>query len=261
MDASSLLELELWRDVIDIVLVAVVFYNLLLLIRGTRAVQVLLGLVFFAGIYWASRMAKLATLETILSGLLIVLPFAIIVLFQHEIRRGLATFGRNPLLSFGSHQLTETTIHEVVLAASALATQKTGALIVLQRLEGLRNYVENGIRLDSRVSYHLLTNIFTPGAPLHDGAVIIYDNRLAAASCFLPVKLDSEVSTEFGTRHRAALGISSETDALAVVVSEETGTISLGVAGDLIQNLDSKTLRNHLYRYLITDLGTTEGSA
>ncbi|MCH7665321.1 MAG: TIGR00159 family protein [Acidobacteria bacterium] len=261
MDFSSLLQLVTARDLIDIALVAVVFYNLLLLIRGTRAVQVLLGLVFFAGLYWASGLARLATLEKILSGLLIVLPFAIIVLFQHEIRRGLATFGRNPLLTnFGAHQLTETTIHEVVLAASALATRKTGALIVLQRLEGLRNYVENGIRIDSRVSYDLLINIFTPGAPLHDGAVIIYDNRIAAASCFLPVKLDAEISTEFGTRHRAALGISSESDALAMVVSEETGSISLAVAGVLIRDLDSKTLRNHLYRYLITELGTTEGT-
>lgn len=261
MDATSLLEMVTWRDLIDIALVAVIFYNLLLLIRGTRAVQVLLGLVFFAGIYWASRVAKLATLETILSGLLIVLPFAVIVLFQHEIRRGLASFGRNPLLTtFSSHQHTETTIHEVVLAASALATRKTGALIVLQRLEGLRNYIENGIRIDSRVSYDLLINIFTPSAPLHDGAVIIYDNRIAAASCFLPVKLDSEISTELGTRHRAALGISGETDALAVVVSEETGGISLGVAGELIRDLDSKALRNHLYRYLITEFGTSESS-
>lgn len=259
MDLSSLFELVTLRDVIDIALVAVVFYNLLLLIRGTRAVQVLLGLVFFAGIYWAAGLARLETLETILSGLLIVLPFAVIVLFQHEMRRGLANFGRNPLLTtFGSHQLTESTIHEVVLAASALSTQKTGALIVLQRLEGLRNYVENGIRIDSRVSFDLLINIFTPGAPLHDGAVIIYDNRIAAASCFLPVKLDSEVSSEVGTRHRAALGISGESDALAIVVSEETGGISLGVNGELIRNLDSKSLRNHLYRYLITELGTSE---
>ena len=262
MDASALLDLVTFRDVLDIALVAVIIYNLLLLIRGTRAVQVLLGLVFFAGIYWASKLAKLATLETILSGLLIVLPFAVIVLFQHEIRRGLATFGRNPLLTtFGTHQLTESTIHEVVLAASALATQKIGALIVLQRLEGLRNYVENGIRIDSRVSFDLLLNIFTPGAPLHDGAVIIYDNRIAAASCFLPVKLDSEVSSEVGTRHRAALGISSESDALAIVVSEETGGISLGVGGELIRDLDSKTLTNHLYRYLITELGASENAA
>lgn len=262
IDFSALLEVVTLRDLIDIALVAVIFYNLLLLIRGTRAVQVLLGLVFFAAIYWASRVARLETLETILRGLFIVLPFAVIVLFQQEMRRGLATLGRNPLLTtFGAHQLTENTIHEVVLAASALATKRTGALIVLQRLEGLRNYVENGIRIDSRVSYDLLINIFNPGAPLHDGAVIIFDNRIAAASCFLPVRLDSEVSTELGTRHRAALGISSESDALAVVVSEETGVISLGVAGELIRDLDSKTLRNHLYRYLITELGTTESAA
>lgn len=258
MDVAALLDLVTWRDILDIALVALVFYNLLLLIRGTRAVQVLLGLVFFAGIYWAAQLAKLATLETILSGLLIVLPFAVIVLFQGEIRRGLATFGRNPLLAFGSHQLTENTIHEVVLASQALSTKRIGALIVLQRLEGLRNFIENGIRIDSRVSYDLLINIFTPGAPLHDGAVIIFDNRIAAASCFLPVKLDPEVSAQLGTRHRAALGISSETDAVAVVVSEETGTISLGVAGELIRGLDSKTLRNHLYRYLITELGATD---
>ncbi|MFQ5527767.1 MAG: diadenylate cyclase CdaA [Thermoanaerobaculia bacterium] len=261
MGASSFLELLTLRDLVDIALVAIVFYNLLLLIRGTRAVQVLLGLVFFGGIYWAAGLAELATLETILGQLLFFLPFAVIVLFQHEIRRGLANFGRNPLLTFGSHQLTETTIHEVVLAASALSTRRTGALIVLQRLEGLRNYVENGIRIDSRVSYDLLVNVFTPGTPLHDGAVIIYDNRIAAAACFLPVKLDSEVSTEFGTRHRAALGISSESDALAVVVSEETGAISLGVAGELIRDLDSKALRNHLYRYLITELGSSDSNA
>lgn len=260
MGATSWLEILTLRDLVDIALVAIVFYNLLLLIRGTRAVQVLLGLVFFGGIYWAAGLAKLVTLETILGQLLFFLPFAVIVLFQHEIRRGLANFGRNPLLTFGSHQLTETTIHEVVLAASALSTRKIGALIVLQRLEGLRNYVENGIRIDSKVSYDLLVNLFTPGTPLHDGAAIIYDNRIAAAACFLPVELDSEVSTKFGTRHRAALGISSESDALAVVVSEETGGISLGVAGELIRNLDSKALRNHLYRYLITELSASDSS-
>lgn len=261
MAAASWIELVTLRDLVDIALVAVVFYNLLLLIRGTRAVQVLLGLVFFGGIYWAARLAELATLETILRSLLIFLPFAVIVLFQQEFRRGLANFGRNPLLNFGGHQLTETAIHELVLAATALATRRIGALIVIQRLEGLRNYVENGIRIDSRVSYDLLVNIFTPGTPLHDGAVIIFDNRIAAAACFLPVKLDSELSTELGTRHRAALGISSESDALAIVVSEETGKISLAVGGALIRDLDSKTLRNHLYRYLITELATSEGAA
>jgi len=261
MSLVSWLEQITWRDLLDIALVAVVFYNLLLLVRGTRAVQVLVGLAFVGGIYWASRVAELATLETILRNLLIFLPFAVIVLFQHEIRRALATFGRNPLIAFGSHQFTENTIHEVVLAASALSAKKTGALIVLQRLEGLRNYAENGIQIDARVSYDLLVNIFRPGTPLHDGAVIIHDDRIAAAACFLPVALDSELSTELGTRHRAALGISEETDAIAVVVSEETGAISLAVAGRLIKNLDSKALRNRLYRHLITELGSSEERA
>lgn len=258
MNLTSWLELITIRDVVDIALVAIVIYNLLLLIRGTRAVQVLLGLIFVGGIYWASRVAELATLETILRSLLIFLPFAVIVLFQHEIRRGLATFGRNPLLAFGSHQVTETTIHEVVLAASALAAKKTGALIVLQRLEGLRNYAENGIQIDARVSYDLLVNIFRPGTPLHDGAVIISEDRISAAACFLPVTLDPELSTELGTRHRAALGISEEADAIAVVVSEETGAISLAAGGRLKKNIDAKTLRNRLYRYLITEVSAEE---
>lgn len=258
MNFASWIDLVTWRDVLDIILVGLVFYNLLLLIRGTRAVQILLGLIFVGGIYWAARLARLATLETLLRSLLIFVPFAVIVLFQHEIRRGLASFGRNPLITFGSHQQTETTIHEIVLAASALATRKIGALIVVQRLEGLRNYVENGIETDARVSYDLLVNLFTPGTPLHDGAAIIQEDRLAAAACFLPLTLDSEVSSELGTRHRAAIGISNETDAIAIVVSEETGGISLAIHGQLMTRLDSKTLRNRLYRYLITEIGSTE---
>ncbi len=260
MNLASWIDLVTLRDLLDIALVALVFYNLLLLIRGTRAVQILLGLVFVGGIYWAARLARLATLETILRSLLIFVPFAVIVLFQHEIRRGLASFGRNPLMTFGAHQQTENTIHELVLAASALATKRIGALIVVQRLEGLRNYVENGIAIDARVSYDLLVNLFTPGTPLHDGAAIVQDDRLAAAACFLPLALDTELSTELGTRHRAAVGISNETDAVAIVVSEETGGTSLAVAGQLISDLDSKSLRNHLYRYLITEATSLEAA-
>ena len=242
-----------WRDVLDIALVALVIYNLLLLIRGTRAVQVLIGLVFVGGMYYAARTAQLVTLESILRSLLIFLPFAVIVLFQQEIRRGLAAFGRNPLWSFGSHQKIESSIHEVVLAAAALAGQKIGALIVIQRLEGLRNYTETGIQIDALVSYDLLVNIFTPGSPLHDGAAIVQQDRVAAAACFLPLSLDKQISTELGTRHRAAAGVTGESDAVAVVVSEETGTISVAIEGQLHRDLDSKSLRNHLYRYLITD--------
>ncbi|MDH3744463.1 MAG: diadenylate cyclase CdaA [Acidobacteriota bacterium] len=257
--STNWLELITWRDFVDVFLVAVIAYNLLLLIRGTRTVQILLGLVFLAGIWWAARETELTVLETLLRNFIIFLPFAVIVLFQHEIRRGLARFGRNPLLGFGSHEKVETTIHEIVLATAALAAKRIGALIVIQRSEGLRNFIENGIELDARVSYDLLVNIFSPDTPLHDGAVIINQDRVAAAACFLPLTLDSELSTEFGTRHRAALGITEETDAMTVVVSEETGKISVAVGGKLASGLESKQLRNTLYQYLIADLSTAEG--
>jgi uncharacterized protein (TIGR00159 family) len=225
-----------WRDVLDVALVSVVIYNLLLLIRGTRAVQMLLGLLFIGAAYYLAGAADLLTLQQLLGSFLFVLPFAIIVLFQQEIRRALASFGRNPLWGLGTHQKTEATIHETVLAATAMAERRTGALIVIQRLEGLRNYIENGIAIDALVSYDLLINIFNPETPLHDGAVIIQEDRIAAAACFL------------------ALGISEEVDALAVVVSEETGTISVAIDGRMIRDLDAKSLRNSLYQYLITDL-------
>ena len=145
---------------------------------------------------------------------------------------------------------------EIVTAATTLADRRIGALIVIQRLEGLRNYIENGVEIDARVSYDLLINLFSPETPLHDGAAILQQDRIAAAACFLPLSLNPEISKDHGTRHRAALGISEEADALAVVVSEETGTISMAIGGELIRDLDSKSLRNALYKYLITDLGS-----
>ncbi len=259
--SADWLELITWRDFVDVFLVAVIAYNLLLLIRGTRTVQVLLGLVFLAAIWWAARETRLTVLETLLLNFIKFFPFAVIVLFRREIRRGLARFGRNPLLGFGSHEKVETTIHEIVLASGALAAKRIGALIVIQRTEGLRNFIENGIQLDAKVSYDLLVNIFSPDTPLHDGAVIVNQDRIAAAACFLPLTLDSELSTEFGTRHRAALGITEETDAMAVVVSEETGTISVAIGGKLTRGLESKRLRNILYQYLVADLTAAEGAA
>jgi uncharacterized protein (TIGR00159 family) len=243
-----------WRDLLDVLVVAVVIYNLLLLIRGTRAVQIVLGIVFVGGVYYVARLARLAALEAILEKFLIVLPFAILVLFQHEIRRALASFGRNPFWGLAAHQEVESTFNEIVLAATTLAARRVGALIVIERLEGLREYIENGILLDADLSFDLLLNIFAPETPLHDGAVIVQNDRIAAAACFLPLTLNPELSKEFGTRHRAALGITEETDAVAVVVSEETGIISLAFGGQMVRDLDSKTLRNSLYKYLVTDL-------
>ena len=254
MDLTRLLETLTWRDAADVLMVAIVVYNLLLLIRGTRAVQVLLGIVFVGLVYYAARLAGLPTLQTILESLLIVLPFAIIVLFQQEIRRALANFGRNPLWGLTKQQQVVSAFGDIVLAVTTLSTRRIGALIVIERLQGLRNYVENGIALDSAISYDLLINIFTPDTPLHDGAVIVQDDRIAAAACFLPLTPNPELSKEFGTRHRAALGITEETDAVAVIVSEETGIISLAFDGDIVRDLDGKSLRNMLYKYLITDL-------
>ena len=242
-----------WRDLADILLVAVVIYNLLLLIRGTRAVQILLGILFVGSSFYLARLARLNTLETILEKFLIVLPFAILVLFQHEIRRALANFGRNPFWRRTAGE-EAAAFQDVVLAMTTLAGRRIGALVVFERLEGLRDFVENGVRLNADVSFDLLISIFTPGTPLHDGAVILREGRLAAAACFLPLAQNPELSKELGTRHRAALGISEETDAVAVVVSEETGIISVAYDGQMTTDLDAKALRNTLYKLLVTDL-------
>jgi len=249
---GEFLELLTWQDLLDIALVAIVFYNLLLLIRGTRAVQILVGLTFVAATSYLARWANLVALETLIQKFLIILPFALVVLFQPEIRRALARFGRGPF--FGAKRnRTDSHLHDVVLAATTLAERRTGALIVFERKEGLRTYVENGIALDARVSFDLLVSIFTPDAPLHDGAIVIQADRIAAASCFLPLTANPELSKEHGSRHRAALGISEETDALALVVSEETGEISLAVAGELERRLDKTQLAARLHFHLVTD--------
>jgi diadenylate cyclase len=245
------LEILTWRDAVDVLAVALIIYNLLLLIRGTRAVQMLLGLFFLGMVYYGAILAELPTLQKILENLLIVLPFAIIVLFQQEIRRALVSFGRNPLWGLAKQQKVVASFSEIVLAATTLSARRTGALIVIERLHGLRNYIENGIALDAVVSYDLLINIFQPDTPLHDGAVLIQDDRIAAAACFLPLTPNPELSKEFGTRHRAALGLTEETDAVAVVVSEETGIISVAFDGAMIRDLDSHGLRNALYEHLL----------
>lgn len=246
-------ELLSWKDLLDVAVVALLYYNLLLLIRGTRAVQMLLGILSTAVVYFVARRANLVTLEALIENFLIFLPFAVIVLFQQEIRRALARFGRNPLTSRASRPQVEATIDEVVLATSAMAARKIGALLVIERQEGLRNYAESGIRLDARVSFDLLLNLFTPGTPLHDGAAILQGERIVSAACFLPLSSSPELSKDFGTRHRAAVGISEETDALAVVVSEETGRVALAVGGQLLRDLDAPGLRRELGERLAAD--------
>lgn len=250
---QALLPFSTWPDVLDVLLVAVVVYNLLLLIRGTRAVQILLGILVLVLFYWVAGSLGLQALETTLQNFFLFLPVAIIVLFQQEIRRALASFGRTPLWSFAGHQKVVPAFNDVVLATTSLSERKIGALIVLERSEGLRNYVENGIAIDAVVSLDLLVSLFIPETPTHDGAVIIQGDRIAAATCFLPLTQNPELSMDLGTRHRAALGITEETDAVAVVVSEETGSVSLASQGEMSRDLEPRELRNLLYQHLVTN--------
>lgn len=255
MSWRDVVTLLTWHDLLDILVVSVLLYNLLLLIRGTRAVQMLTGIFLVAGVYYLSRLLRLRALEAIIESFLIFLPFALIVLFQQEIRRALANFGRNPLLRFGNRPTARHAAGDAALAATTLASRRTGALIVFERREGLRNFVENGIQLDAAVSFDLLINIFTPDTPLHDGAVIVQGDRIAAAACFLPLTSNPELSKEIGSRHRAALGISEETDAVALVVSEETGDISLAVGGRLERRIEPRGLRTRLLQLLVHENG------
>jgi len=236
------------RDALEILIVALIIYNLLLLIRGTRAVQMILGLLAILVVYWVAVLLKFPTLRGVLKEVLFYLPFAVIVLFAAEIRRALQQFGRNPLVALFNAPHTEDLVTDVVLAATSLAAKRIGALIVLEQRDGLKTYIENGVSVDALVSYELLVNLFVPGTPLHDGAVIIANHRLASASSFLPLTQRTGLPKEYGTRHRAAIGISEETDALTIVVSEERGTIALARDGHLTDGLDGKALREILSR-------------
>jgi diadenylate cyclase len=237
-----------WRDALDILIVAVITYALLRLIRGTRAVQMALGLLAIFVVYGAALLFKLVALTTILKALIFYVPFAVIVLFSHELRRALAVFGRTPFFALFSGYQAEETISEIVLAVTSLSARRVGALIVLERREGLKTYIENGSPIDAVVSYELLVTLFAPGTPLHDGAVILSGDRIAAAASFLPLSLKEGLPKRFGTRHRAAIGITEETDAMALLVSEERGTISLARDGELQEDLDAKSLRDVLLR-------------
>lgn len=248
-------------DLLDILAVALVVYGLLLLIRRTRAVQVLVGIIVLLGIAFLAQTFELLTLSTLLERLIFYLPFAAVVLFQDQIRRVLASFGSTSLWGLGPRHNVESTLNEVVLASTALANKSIGALIVIEREEGLREFIEGGVELDATLSCDLLVNIFTPGAPLHDGAVIIREEKIAAAACFLPLTRQSDLPGELGTRHRAALGLSDQTDAVIVVVSEERGWVSAAYRGKIEQNLGSRELRNYLYKHLIRDPEEEKGEA
>jgi diadenylate cyclase len=238
------------RNLLDLALVFLIVYTILKLLRGTRAVPMAAGIASFALLYAIAYRYDLATLEFILRGALLYLGVAIIVLFQSEIRQALITLGtrlRMPLLARHRGQFGEGVYDEIVLAATTLASTKTGALVVIERTIGLQNVIEGGVRLDAELTYDLLVTVFNPATPLHDGAVIVRGHRVAAAACFLPLTLNPRLSKDLGTRHRAAIGITEDTDSVAVVVSEETGLISFVQGGQIRRGLDATKLRAEIF--------------
>ena len=235
-----------WIDVLDILIVSYLFYKLLQLVRGGRASQMVIGTVVLVLFFFASRWAELTTVNWLLRNTLAYIGFAVIVLYQQELRRGLANLGRAPMFRFLSPSTSKGTLDEIAFSLSTLAQRRIGAIIVLERDIGLRGYIEGGIQLDAVVTYDLLLSVFNPKSPLHDGAVIVQGDRAAAAACFLPISINPLLSRELGTRHRATIGITEDTDAIAVVVSEETGQISFMEDGTFTRSLDSDALRSRL---------------
>jgi len=232
-------------SVLDILLVAFLIYQFLSLVRGTRAAPMLVGVATLGLAFYFARLGELRTLNWLLSTLLPYVVFALIVVFQSEIRHALANLGSRVFLMRSSNSAADV-YDDIVLAANLFSQNQTGALIVIEREIGLRTYIESGVALDARLSYDLLATIFRPSAPLHDGAVIVQRDRIAAAACFLPLSMNPVLSTQLGTRHRAGIGITEETDAVAVIISEETGTISLAVGGTIDRELTVERLRERL---------------
>jgi diadenylate cyclase len=236
-------------SILDIVLVAILIYQFLVLVRGTRAAPMLVGVATLGLAFYFARLGDLRTLNWLLGTLLPFAVFALIVVFQSEIRHALANLGSRISLMRSSSSVADV-YDDIVLAANLFSQNQTGALIVIEREIGLRTYIESGVSLDARLSYDLLATVFRPSAPLHDGAVIVQRDRIAAAACFLPLSMNPVLSTQLGTRHRAAIGITEETDAVAVIISEETGTISMAVAGSIERELTVERLRERLSHLL-----------
>ncbi len=235
---------------LDLVLVWYVVYRVLLLIRGTKTVQVLVGLILIIIAFAVSKFLGLMTLSWILDYFVNSFIFILIVVFQHDIRRGLSKMGRNPFFH-GISTLEEVFfIEELVKASSALSNKRVGALIVIEREADLTEFTEEGTAIDAKVNREMIMSIMHPSSPIHDGAIIVQDGRMTFAGCFLPLSSNPKISRELGTRHRAAIGVSEETDALVIVVSEETGKISFVMDGQITRDLDSNTLKKILQNTL-----------
>ena len=238
---------------VDILVVAFVIYEFLALIKGTRAALILVGVTVIAVAVYFLRLEGLVTLTWLVNRIRPYALIALVVVFAPEIREALARLGRRLTMARTSGSESDA-YDDIVLAANLFSQNQTGALMVIEREIGLRTYVESGVALEARLSYDLLATIFRPSAPLHDGAVIVHGDRVAAAACFLPLSMNPVLSTQLGTRHRAGIGITEETDAIAVIVSEETGSISLAVAGTIERDLTVDQLRERmgelLHRYV-----------
>jgi uncharacterized protein (TIGR00159 family) len=242
--------LRLW-DIIDILIVAYVIYRIILLIKGTRAVQMLIGLVVVIGLYGISYRMGLFTLHWILNNFLASIILVVVVIFQEDIRRALSRVGRNPFIGGSGGRLQEVEmVEEVVRASAELMERKVGALIVFERKTGLNDYIEKGVRIDAVVQQETMVSIFLPESPLHDGAVIIQEGRIAAAGCLLPLDATIEISGTFGTRHRCGLSLCKETDAVVIIISEERNTIALSFDGTIRLNLSEQVLRDTLLKLL-----------
>jgi len=232
-----------WRDAVDILIVAFIIYYILSLIRGTRAMQISLGLMLVGSTFFIARAFDLPALEAISAQILFYLPFAVIVLFQQEIRRALARMVGDPMAMFLRPRGTQAPIDALLSACDVLSSKRIGALIAIEGRQTLRMYEDGAKPVDALVTPELLVSIFTPGGPLHDGAVLIRGNRIVAANAFLPLTSSPDPTLARGTRHRAAIGLSEESDALVIVISEENGSIATASEGVLHENLDRAALQ------------------
>lgn len=236
-----------WWDLLDVAIVSVLVYEVLKLIRGTRASQMAVALGAIVGLFYLSRALGLETVNWLIRNVVGYVVFGAIVLLQTDIRRALVHFGRAPFFRYLRRvEPDEDSIEELVVAMETLAAKQIGALVIVERGIGLRNHIESGIPLDARLTYDLIVSIFQPSSPLHDGAAIVQGDRIAAAACFLPLSVNPRLARELGSRHRAALGVTEENDAVALVVSEESGTVSLVLDGRIERGLSPELLRQRL---------------
>jgi diadenylate cyclase len=252
---ASIVQLTSWLPkltvtaVIDILIVAFLVYQLIMVVRGTRAAHVLAGIGVLLAVYAMAVWAGLELLRSILATVVPYTAIALIVLFQVEIRRTLARIGRRRWLGFASQVKRRESTEDILLALSRLAQRHTGALIILERDMGLRTFIESGVALNANLSRDLLLAIFEPGGALHDGAVIVQGERVAAAACFLPLSMNPVLARKLGTRHRAAIGITEDADCLALVVSEETGRISVAAFGEIETDVTLKRVAERIARH------------